>query len=124
MHFLVHKAETPRRYHNLDRLTLISQTHSGYMMKIDMPIHEFPVKIGTILDITFNEINDQKKRDHIVFSTTLLCVTDTETTYSASGLLIIMCGFSLVNLLADSNCVADMVHDDNNDVDFVISRVE
>lgn len=99
MQFVVEKAETPRPYHNVDRLTLRAKEHVEYTLTIDMPILpsiNFTMKKGDHLHIhcTTNQISNKEQKNKIIFHATLL----KPGTYSASGLMIVLCGFSISQL--------------------------
>lgn len=126
MEFVVDHGETPRRYHNLDRLTLLSKTNTlVYTMTVDMPIQEFTLKKGDMVhvrvrDVVENEDDEEEEKDQIIFNTILLHSKGNEITYSASGLFISLVGFSINQLRRDNNGVEK--NEDEN-VAFVFSRI-
>lgn len=126
MEFVVDHGETPRRYHNLDRLTLLSKTNSIVnTMTVDMPIQEFTLKKGDMVhvrvrDVVENEDDEEEEKDQIIFNTILLHSKGNEITYSASGLFISLVGFSINQLRRDNNGVEK--NEDEN-VAFVFSRI-
>lgn len=98
MQFVVEKAETPRPYHNVDRLTLRAKEHVEYTLTMDMPILpsiNFTMRKGDHLHIHCTT-KEQKNNiiNNIIFHATLL----KPGTYSASGLMIVLSGFSISQL--------------------------
>lgn len=136
MQFVVDKAETPRQYHNVDRLTLISRENSNHSITIDFPILEINLKKGNIVEVHCGKNDEQHKdRDRLVLHASLV----KPGTYSAGGLMITLSGFS-INLLTSCGvaktkddgmngdgmnggvCVMNETNETNDDetVDFVV----